>query len=81
MAVDGWDDGLPVAQRQCNFNLPAFAPQGRLIGRFDLKPGDFDIIIDRRFRKLHFGSDGLIGIAPQRNDPDGSPRLFRSRFR
>jgi hypothetical protein len=72
-----WDESFGEGP----IRVAAFAPQGRSIGRFDLKPGDFDITIDRRFRKLHFGSDGLIGIAPQRNDPDGSPRLFRSRFR
>jgi hypothetical protein len=61
--------------------VSAFAPEGRPIGRFELKPGDFAISIDRRFRKLCFSADGLIGLAPLRNDPDGSPRLFRSPLR
>lgn len=57
--------------------MAAYSPQGRPVGRFELKPGEFEVEIDWRFRKLVFSSFGLIGIAPLKDDPDASPRLFR----
>ncbi len=60
--------------------MAVYSPQGRPIGRFELKPGPFTVSIDARFRKMAFTSAGLIGLAPLKDDPDASPRLFRCRY-
>jgi hypothetical protein len=71
-----WDDEFGHGP----IRIAAYSAQGRPIGRFELKPGEFEIPIDPRFRKMAFSSSGLIGLASLRNDPDGSPRLFRCRL-
>ncbi len=57
--------------------MAVYSQQGRPIGRFELKPGPFAVSIDARFRKLVFSAFGLIGLAPLKDDPDATPRLFR----
>ena len=71
-----WDDEFGRGP----IRIAAYSPLGRPIARWELKPGDFDLSIDSRFRRLQFSSVGLIGLGPLKADPYVSPRLFRCRL-
>jgi len=58
-------------------DFTAYSPRGEWIADTRLDPGDFDIEIDYRFRRLRFSNAGLIGLAPLKSDADEIPVLFR----
>lgn len=63
--------------RRCDPVLRAYTPEGGLVGQTVLRGGDFEIEIDRLFRKLALAPDALYGILLVKGSPDDERRLVR----
>ena len=64
----------------CNPFFQVYSPKGEFICQTELDCGEYDVEIDRRWKRLCFTKDGIIGYFMKKGDEDEIYRLVKSEY-
>jgi hypothetical protein len=64
----------------CKTFFQVYSPKGEFICETELDGGKYDLKIDRRWKRLCFTQDGIIGYFMKKGDEDEIYRLVKSRY-
>ena len=67
-------------QENCNPFFQVYSPKGEFICETELDCGEYDVEIDRRWKRLCFTKDGIFGYFMKKGDEDEIYRLVKSEY-
>ena len=84
LLVDSAGNILVFRNSECLGDCPtliqAYSPQGKYISQFELKGGEYDLIVDPRRKHMCFTEDGLYALVQKRNAAEFSLRLVKVEY-
>lgn len=67
-------------RKNCNPIFQVYSREGKFICETELDRGVYELEIDRRFKKICFTAEGIIGLLMNRDDEDEIFRLIKSKY-
>ncbi len=66
--------------KNCKIYFQVYSKKGEFVCETELDKGNYDFKIDRRFKKICFTEEGIIGLFMNQGDEDEIIRLVKSKF-
>jgi hypothetical protein len=66
--------------KSCTPLFQVYSSKGKFVCETRLNKGKFELEIDRRFKKIHFTSEGIFGLFVNQGDEDEILRLIKSNY-